>query len=426
VWRCIGFLFLLLSLRPVSAPGAALGSSTDSSSPGGTSLSWTLALEDLMLAVGWQDCVQPFPAIAVETPWLVAGPLQPAGLLREVQNPLGFSAGSSVFQERTGLSLDLSILGGRTCFACLPIPGALGLFCLPMTDESLAIGLFVSAAPAAWLGMEAEIQVEDVAPAGAATEWFPDRPAFPGGALVQLAGRIRARVPGFAACGTIGCSLAETAPPGGFFHLESEYKNGPAEVALLVGAAGEGYRTPAGRTVGAQWRVSGKVGLHGRDDSVEVGCVIDIRRPVFVPRAYLAEAEALSAGWERDFQLTRGLKASARVEARKEISFDEWALREEVPSVSAVISLESKLLEAEGVLSWSASGGMQIRGLLTVAPAEALCIELEAGTRCLKAGCTLRDRSREISVKAGLSGGMFSFGLSWTAEGEAGGSARDP
>jgi hypothetical protein len=97
--------------------------------------------------------------------------------------------------------------------------------------------------------------------------------------------------------------------------------------------------------------------------------------------------------------------------------------------VSAGVSAESRRLHGEGILSWSGSGGVQLKARLTAAPVDALRIELEAGTRGLNASCTIRDPlgGREITVTAGTEAGALSFALCWkTTAGGPGGSGRGP
>ena len=420
-------LSVLALLRPACGQCAELGI-TAGTSAGSTFMAWTLGLQDMKVVAAWRDGAGVFPSLEVETPWLAAGPLQPAGLAREVLDPLGFSAGSAVFTERTGLSLDPS---GSPCPFSLvftPVPGSLGFYAVPVMDGCPAFGSFVSVAPTSWLGMEAEVQGEDLPPGRAPQEWFPQRPPFPGGQLLQAAGRIQVRLSSFAACGSFGSSFAQWAPPGCFFHVEAEYARGPLSASLFVGAAGDSYRTPAGHTAGAQSRVSARIGLEGPRARADLAWTLDVQRPGFLPSACRAETETLAADYERSFALSRGVTGTVRLEARKLIGFSDKALRREDPSASISLVTDAGPLRGQCDASWSRTRGLAMCGRFVAAPTEALRVELEGGTDGAIVGLTVRHRKdREIAVKAGMWGGKLSFALSWKAEeGEAGPSAPGP
>jgi len=93
-----------------------------------------LALQTMRLFWGCGDCAAAVkePAaglltLGMYTPWFRAGSLATTGLLRMANNPLGFSAQSEVFGERTGLRLERSLGAGRVGLLLTPLQDTLGL-----------------------------------------------------------------------------------------------------------------------------------------------------------------------------------------------------------------------------------------------------------------------------------------------------------
>lgn len=154
---------------------------------------------------------------------LVFGPVDPTGLHRLSAAPLGFVAGSSVFGEQTGLSLDTSMEPTSRVGGGLELlQGALALSVFEDDDARTgAVALRLGRAAVAGLGMETLLSVSDARERPAGNSWYPDEPGFAGGLLVH-GGLLASLTP--AAGGT---PLRRGPQPGG--------APGPAESASAAG-----------------------------------------------------------------------------------------------------------------------------------------------------------------------------------------------
>jgi hypothetical protein len=195
-----------------------------------------------------------YQAVGLEMPWLLLGPVEPRGLLRELANPLGFLPGSSAFTEASGLRLEGS-LGGTSRRGLLLelLPDRLGFYAVRSRSLPLACGGLLRTA----LGRDgqaealAQVALPDKAPA--AEDWFAAQPPYPGGPLLHLAARIwmgrppnQSEPAGPVLSWSAALCAGPRVAPGVFSRLVAGLEAGQAAGEAVLGICGPEYRTPEG------------------------------------------------------------------------------------------------------------------------------------------------------------------------------------
>jgi len=311
------------------------------------------------------------------SPLLRVGPLVPSGLLRELADPLGFDAGSYVFEERSGFTVDGSSTARPAGFVCLP-PGAIGVFGAPLEEGGAELGAFLNSAPrkpwraeaAAWFSEPPAVRFGD--------SWYRVNAPFPGGQLLDVGCRLRTVLPGISFGATFGGSLGTSTGPGWLLQLNGTAAAGPLEVSFFGGGSG-GYRSPSGTVSPAAWRASGRGRLAVSESTAELCCTLEIARPGFAPRPYLAERLEIGVVYERGFRVADGTRGAFRFEAAKRIDTDPQGNGREDARCSGGFSLSSGRLGASVALSWSSQSGAAGRAVVTFDPAELAALEVQAG-----------------------------------------------
>jgi hypothetical protein len=188
------------------------------------------------------------------SPVLVAGPVDLRGLLREVGNPLGYGPRSGVFSEPCGLSLKTGTDPSSRTGLWISVPGDRAGVGAYRVDEETAhlFTAFNLGGPETpdFSGLFLISHPDEGPPRD---EWFPEKPAYPGGDLHHIA--VRVRVPLHTLVGeetrlglTWGLSRGERKPPSGFVHAFALFRVWWLEAYLLSGSAGRGYVAPTGTT----------------------------------------------------------------------------------------------------------------------------------------------------------------------------------
>jgi len=253
---------LVLALLALAGAGAA------AQSPG--RLRYTARLEELEVlrqrleleGAGWRllaldarrGLASVYQAVGLETPWLLLGPVEPCGLLRELANPLGFQPGSGAFIEASGLRLEGSLDGtSRRGLQLEPLPDRLGLYAVRSRSLPLALGGMLQLPFCRAGQLEALAQVALPAQPAVAEEWFAAQPPYPGGPLLHLAARIRLACPpnppepaGPVLSWSAAMSTGPRIRPGLYSRLSAGLEAGRAAGEVLLGICGAGYHTPEG------------------------------------------------------------------------------------------------------------------------------------------------------------------------------------
>ncbi len=213
----------------------------------------------------WRAGTQTF---GFHSPLLTLGPVDLEGVLRHLHNPLGYGPTSGSFYERSGLALDRGFDAGRRRGAALRSPDE--RFQLLMYGGSAYGGSTIGGSTIGGLIsipggvasplVELLLSVTENPRDDPGDSWYPDRPSFPGGGLVNAAVRLSRRGSSAGAALSCGASGSAQLRPGGFGMVNAFLGSGPVETALVLGLSSRSYFTPEGswctRAVQAGGRVA--------------------------------------------------------------------------------------------------------------------------------------------------------------------------
>jgi hypothetical protein len=380
--RACGLLLALTTLAGTVAPGETV------------CLRYSMRLEELEVlrqrleleAAGWRlvalDArrgLDPlYQAAGLETPWLLLGPVEPGGLLRELANPLGFTPGSAVFGERSGVRLETSLAGtSRRGLRFAPLADWLTLYALCSRSPPIAFGGLLRLPLGRAFLAELLCQEALPGPASGSEDWFAAQPAYPGGPLMHLAARIGLRSPAdqeetagpILSWGAAMCA-GPRVRPGIYYRLIAGLESPWAAVEALLGYCTEGYRLPAGTMsdqasqVACRIRIGSSSGMRLEADwDRRIG--LPDREPASTASAFLPVSERWSVRLQAKAE-RRG-EQGVRFEAAGELS-THWsadgALRREA-GAELELHVESRRREGQAGLSgtWKEEGGRnRIRG----------------------------------------------------------------
>lgn len=425
--RLFSILLFLLSLAP--ARGESTVVSLESSGDLTATIRFRCALSNgtLRLFCAWQDCASTaggaeaaLPTLALSSPWLIFGPVSIAGLLREASNPLGFSSGSDVFVERTGLLLDGSLPPGSPGFLCMPMPDVLGLFCLPCACGALAYGCFVNVQPAAVCRAEGFLTLTESRSESNGEEWFRASPANPGGAVMVTGVRVLLDFPGLSLGTTFGGSLCERSPPGSFWHLHGSWHWNGFFAEAILGSADGTYRRPDGMGSEGVSAFSGSVGIERPASSAKISYSLSLDQPGFAPRPLRAGREAMEIALEQDFAVAAGLDLSCRAEVEKRTTRVPSGARQETGRCSAAVKGTLGGFEADTRVDVNIPGGIDLSlsgAFPRAGGSPRLC--LEARVERLAAACPvltalaalhLERKDSTLTLETGIEGCAISTG----------------
>jgi hypothetical protein len=359
--------FLLLSLPHARSDPAVVSIDSNADLDAAVGFRCALSHDDIRVFCAWQGCASSadgaesaLPALALSTPWLLFGPAAGTGLLREASNPLGFSPGSDVFTERTGVRLDGSLPAGDPGFLCMPVPEVLGFYCLPCPNGARACGCFASLQFRPGLRAEGFLGSSESKSEHSGEEWFRSHPADPGGVVTVTGVRLEVELSGLSLGATLGGSFSERAPPGSFMLLRGSLRGNDLFAEALLGRADATYRRPGGEGLEAGSAFSGSAGIAGRGRSAKVSYAICRDQPGFAPRPCLAGSEIMGIVIEQDLAAAAGFAAVCRAEAEKRINRDPMGIRQESGRCSASLRGKIGSLEAAGRVQLNEPGGIDL------------------------------------------------------------------
>jgi hypothetical protein len=348
------FAAALLLLLPLRAHADALSLDASCELEGPLALRGALELEDARFSWGCGDCAKALGhldggsfRVGVATPWLRAGHLSRAGLLRVAYNPLGFSPQSDVFFEQTGLPLERSLDGGRPGLLLMPLKDALGLYCLEEGQGAPACGCFGSILSSEGSGVEGFLSFSQPDAENSGEEWFSSRAPFPGGKLLVAGTRCRISIPGAALAVALGTSRGERAAPGGFWQVRGSLHGTGAYATLLVSGMDGLYRTPRGSGFEEAQCFAAAGGISNPLGSASVRYSFTIDQPAPVPHPCRATREELAARIERILAHAGGIEIAGNLKLDKKVSHDEEGTRQD--SSRYAVALRASGREAEAV-----------------------------------------------------------------------------
>jgi hypothetical protein len=334
------------------------------------------------------------------------------GLLREASNPLGFSPGSDVFVERTGLLLDGSFPSGSPGFLCMPMPDVLGFFCLPCARGVLAYGVCVNIQPAAGCRAEGFLTLAESQSESSSEEWFRTGPMDPGGAVMVTGGRLLLDFPGLSLGMTLGGSHCERSPPGWFCHLHGSWHGDGLFAEAILGSTDGTYRRPGGMGSEGGSAFSGAVGIERPASDAKISYSLSFDQPGFAPRPLRASREVMEIMLEQDFAAAAGLDLSCRAEAEKRITRVPSGDRQETGRCSASLKWTFGGLEAGTRVDVNDPGGVDISlsGGYPVAGGSPRLL-LEARVERLAAACPVLTVLAALHLERGDSALMLESGI---------------
>jgi hypothetical protein len=181
------------------------------------------------------------------TPFSVMGPLIQSGLLREIMNPLAYTATSSVFREKTDLRLTAALSGSSYWgLALKPFPDNFFLYYLGKRDRPFIIGAAVRLEWSNLLLFESLIATSEQPQQQLGDIWFEDKPLFAGGRLVHISPRFKLtwHDVSFIISGSLSCG--QLVMPGYFFHAVSCIETDIVQISFIFGHINDNYVNPYG------------------------------------------------------------------------------------------------------------------------------------------------------------------------------------
>jgi len=360
------FLFLV-SLVPGQGESAVVSMDSRAGLDGNMGFEWALSHGGIRVFCAWHGCATSagrigpeYPTLALSSPWLVCGPVVGEGLLREASNPLGFSAGSDVFAERTGVRLDGSLPACRPGLLCMPLPEALGLYSLPCSNGARAYGCFASIMASTGFRVEGFLSFSKSESEGFGEEWFLSTPEDPGGAMASGGVRLEVDFRALSLGATVGGSFPERAPSGSFQLLHGSWHGNDFFAEGLAGRIDAAYRRPDGQACTAGSAFSGSAGAEGQAGSAKLSYAVCVDQPGFAPRPFLQSSEVMGLVLERAFAAASGLDAVCRTEAERRISRDCMGDRQEARRWAASLRGKTESLDAEASLELNEPGGIGV------------------------------------------------------------------
>jgi hypothetical protein len=364
-------------------------------------------------------------ALGASLPWLQAGPLIGRGILRQLADPLGFSAWSGVFEERTTLVLDSSLRSARRGAVVMPLPGLTGVF-LRRHGAGAECGAFGRLPLGAGAAAEGLVLHSRPGPRGIPDDWYFDRSPFPGGDVTHLCGRLMLVSPRLDFSVTTGASACTWASPGGFAMAWLRARSPEAEVSILLSGVSSAYRSPEGDCQDGDVLASTGIRLGGNplSGTLEAGWSCLVERPGFAPGHEVPTRRTLKLAFSRDTMPRPDILVSMVVQAEKEVTRDSNGTENEAARCSSAVSACLDHVEARAGVSLSAADGAVLRSALTVRPSSRLGLGMEAelaraaaasAAATLTASVSVSGRSTRASLKAGLA----DYPLAGTAAGLA-------
>ena len=401
-------LFLALSLSTVGA--AEIQTWQEYKWPDEAGIRWRFQEGDLLVSFSVFPragpaglCAADGVVLGMSLPWLRCGPLLARGILRLASDPLGFSAWSGVFQERTTLVLDGELSSSKEGVLLMPIPDLCGVFCRPVRTGGNEFGAFGSVPLAAGVAAEGAILGSRPAPQAVPEEWFLARSSFPGGDVMDVCARLVVSSPSLGISFASGTSSAQWAAPGAFSNLWISGRFPALQAAVLLAGATPGYRAPDGACASAATRLSAMVrlGYDRRTGALEVDWSFTGARPSFSPQPEIPMGTTVRAVLSRDFERPSFPQLSLVVEGEKDISRGSNGVRSEASRCGTTACAGFEGMDVTAGVSLSGQEGARVLGALSLKPSSRLRILAAAGANRLAAASPVGSMSMKVSFERG-------------------------
>ena len=378
--------------------------------PGEAGIRWSLRDRDLLVISRLDPSVTPTglpageaPVVGVSLPWLRCGPLLARGILRQVSDPLGFSAWSGVFQERTTLVLDGGLASSNEGVLLMPVPELCGFFCRPVRAGGCDYGAFGCVPLGAGAAAEGAILVSRPPPQSTTDDWFLSRSPFPGGDVTDLCARFVLSSPSLGFSFTSGASSSGWAAPGAFSSLWISGRVPGLQAAVLLAGATPGYRAPDGACAAGGSRLSAMVRLGNdrRTGALEAGWSFLAARPSFSPRPEIPTRTIVRAELSRDFQRPSLPPISLVVDGEKDISRGCDGIRNETSRCGSAVRAGFEGMDVTAGVSLTDQEGIRLLGALSLKPSSRLRVLVEARVNRLAASSPNGSMTVKLSFERG-------------------------
>ncbi|MBN1797278.1 MAG: hypothetical protein JW822_01785 [Spirochaetales bacterium] len=181
------------------------------------------------------------------TPFSALGPLVRSGLLREITNPLAYTATSSVFSEKTDLRLTAALDGSSYWgLALKPLPENCMVYYLGKKDKPFAIGAVIRLEWERFFLFESLIATSEPPAQQVDDIWFEEKPIFAGGRLVHISPKFKLTWHNFSCLISGSLSCGSLVVPGYYLHTVCSYHTALVQTALILGYLNKDYVNPYG------------------------------------------------------------------------------------------------------------------------------------------------------------------------------------
>ncbi len=286
-------------------------------------------------------------------PALLVGQVADTGLLRQVSDPLGFSPGSEVFTEQSGLRPDRSLDGRENASIALEVvPGMLLAFGRAFPSGLIEEGVVARLGSGGPASLEAAATLSLPLPAAAGDTWIVSRPPWPGGWTGHLASRaaVRAAPRGVAVSASLAlaASSGRHCPPGGFLAAAASIAAPAVAADVMLAAASRDYRGPDGTTLSSAAR--GGLTLKGRGaaGSIEASYLCTVGSPPPARGPFLPTTEETSLALERQWRPGRTAALSVRLAAERRLECGADGADTTLTAASFAVAFEMAAVKVAG------------------------------------------------------------------------------
>jgi hypothetical protein len=294
----------------------------------------------------------------------------------------------------------------------MPVPDALGFYCLPCSGGGCARGCFASIQAGPGLRAEGFLSFSKSEPEGFGEEWFLSTARDPGGAMTSSGVRLEIDYLGLALGATVAGSFSERAPPGSFQLLHGSWRGNEFFAEALVGRIDAAYRRPGGQGSTAASAFSASTGLEGPSRTVRLSYAVRVDQPGFAPRPFLESSEVMGLVIEHVLAAAPGFCGSCRAETERRISRDSVGALQESSRYSASLKGKTGRFEAAATAAFNQPGGIAVSldgAYQAAGGSPRLCLEsrlerLNAGCPVLTAlaGLRLEQKDAALSFESGV------------------------
>ena len=330
----------------------------------------------------------PFAVVlGLEAEGALVGPVNTAGAWRELLDPLGFDASSTVFAEATRLRLDSGINPGSwrgvqlSPAPELAVAGFRKLARAGADGEPPTIGMVTTLAPDAALRIEAYAALRSGAPREQATGWVLEAVPFPGDVLSLAGARVGLSAAGADLWASVNLSAGPRVPVAGHARLAVRGDLDIGELRVMIATAGREFR-----------------GLTGASVAVPLAWAVQLRGALGPP------------AWTLKYRV--GARGEELAPVLRPTAGSESARREFAVAVTPVVPVAGWTVSGTGELDAGAGGVAFSAGArLAGAPGE-LAVTWRSGG----SGSRLRVRGAVTVAPVTVTAGVTAAGAATTAE----------